>query len=168
MIVLPLLGLLTNCSSNTSDSESATLDLPVLSSPSRAKAWGAPQISQNKDGYKTVYTNPANDKEKVTITASRELMFFLYYPPHLKGTRMINGTPTKVNEAQLWKKSLIAGQKVKWYHAHLATTRHGNIFRTLGTELKDSSGNVGQYRLEIEGSKKQMQIWLSELTFGIK
>ena len=61
------------------------------------------------------YTNPANDKERVTITGSRELMFFLYYPPNLKGTRMVEGTATRVDEAQLWKTTLIARQKLKWY-----------------------------------------------------
>ena len=112
-----------------------------------------------------IYTNPGNAKEKVTITGSRELMFFLYYPPHLRGTRMINGNAVEIDQAQLWKKALIAGQNVKWYHAHLPSANYGGIFRTLGAELRDDSGRIGQYRIEVEGTKKQMQTWLSELTF---
>jgi len=168
IILLPLLAFLTHCSTNNPNSGSGTSTLPVLSSPARAKAWGAPQIVPTKDGYKMTYTNPANDKERVTITGSRELMFFLYYPPNLKGTRMVEGTATKVDEAQLWKTALIAGQKVKWYHAHLPSANYGNIFRTLGAELKDGAGNAGHYRIEVEGTKNQMQSWLSELEFDPK
>lgn len=164
IILLPLLGLLAHCSSNSSGAGAETL--PVLSSPARAKAWGSPQTVPTKDGYKMTYTNPVNGKEKVTITGSSELMFFLYYPPNLKGTRMVDGKATTVDEAQLWKKALVAGQTVKWYHAYLPSAHNGNIFRTLGTELKDSSGRTGQYRVEVEGTKNQMQSWLSELRFG--
>jgi len=111
------------------------------------------------------YTNPVNGKEKVTITGSRELMFFLYYPPNLKGNNIINGVATAVSEPQLWKKSLVAGQTVKWYHAYLPTADRGGVFKTLGTELKDNSANRGSYRIVVEGTKKQMQSWLSALRF---
>ena len=166
--VIPLLSflcLLTHCSSSPSDSSLATSTLPVLSSPARANAWGTPEKTRTKDGYKLLFTNPSNSKEKITIIGSRELMFFLLYPPHLRGNRMINGREIEVNEAQLWKKALVAGQTVKWYHAHLPSPDYGSIFRTLGTELKDRSGKIGQYRIEVEGTKNKMRNWLSELRF---
>ncbi len=163
LFFLPLLGLLTQCSSTNS----APAPLPTLSSPSLEKAWGAPGIVQTASGYTMTYANPVNGKEKLTITGSRELMFFLYYPPNLKGTDIINGVATEVSEPQIWKKSLIAGQSVKWYRASLPTADRGGVFKTLGTGLKDNSGSSGSYRIVAEGTKKQMQIWLSELGFGL-
>ena len=167
-LVIPLLSflcLLTHCSSTPPDSSLGPSTPPILSSPARANAWGPPERTKAKNGYSLLYTNPANSKEKLTITGSSELMFFLLYPPHLRGTRIVNGNTVQINEAQLWKKALVAEQTVKWYHAHLPSTHYGSIFRTLGTELKDGSGKIGQYRMEIEGTKNQMRNWLSELQF---
>jgi len=167
--VIPLicsLCFLTHCSSTTSESSLEASTIPVLSSPARANTWGIPEKTQMKDGYQLLYTNPSNSKEKLIITGSNKLMFFLLYPPHIKGTRIINGRAIEVDEAQLWKKALVADRTVKWYHAHLPSALHGSIFRTLGTELKDSSGKIGQYRIEVEGTKNQMRNWLSELTFS--
>jgi len=166
--VIPLicfLFFLTHCSSTTSESSLKAPTIPVLSSPARANTWGIPEKTQMKDGYQLLYTNPSNSKEKLTITGSNKLMFFLLYPPHIRGTRMINGRAIEVDEAQLWKKALVADQTVKWYHAHLPSAHYGSIFRTLGTELKDGSGKIGQYRIEVEGTKNQMRNWLSELSF---
>jgi hypothetical protein len=163
--LLSFLCLLSHCSSTPSDSSLGHSTLPILSSPARADDWGTPEKTQTKNGYKLSYANPANSKEKLTITGSDELMFFLLYPPHLRGTRIINGSAIEVDEAQLWKKSLVAEQTVKWYHAQLPSIHYGSIFRTLGTELKDGSGKVGQYRIEVEGTKNQMRNWLSELRF---
>ena len=166
--VIPLLSflcLLTHCSSTPPDSSIGLSTLPILSSPARANAWGPPEKTKAKNGYSLLYTNPANNKEKLTITGSSELMFFLLYPPHLRGTRIIDGNTFQVDEAQLWKKARVANQTVKWYHAHLPSTHYGGIFRTLGTELKNGSGKIGQYRIEVEGTKNQMQTWLSELRF---
>ena len=131
------------------------------------KSVGAPGIVQTASGYTMTYANPVNGKEKLTITGSRELMFFLYYPPNLKGTDILNGVATEVSEPQVWKKSLIAGQSVKWYHASLPSADRGGVFKTLGTGLKDNSGSSGSYRIVAEGTKKQMQTWLSELRFRL-
>lgn len=167
--VIPLVSflcLLTHCSSTPPGSSLGPSTLPILSNPTRANAWGAPKKTKTSDGYILLYINPANNKEKLTITGSSELMFFLLYPPHLRGTLIINGKTAQIDEAQLWKKALVAEQTVKWYHAHLPSTHYGSIFRTLGTGLKDSSGKIGQYRIEVEGTKNQMRNWLSELRFG--
>jgi len=84
--VIPLLSflcLLTHCSSTPPGSSLGPSTLPILSSPARANAWGPPERTKAKDGYSLLYINPANSKEKLTITGSSELMFFLLYPPHL-------------------------------------------------------------------------------------
>lgn len=160
-VTLPLLGLLAHCS--TPDSSSASL--PVLTNPSLERAWGQPTTIQSEKGYTMTYANPDNDREEFTITGSRDLMFTLYYPPNTKGTRIVNGVPKEVSEPQVWKKSQVLGQTVKWYYANFPTTDQGAIFKTLGTELKNSSGQSGQYRIVAEGSKNQMQSWLSGLRF---
>lgn len=159
--LLPYLFLLPQCSSGPSNEAS----LPVLRSPSRSKAWGNPEMEQTQRGYKLTYSNPSNDRERVTIEGSRSPFFFLYYPPNLVGTRKINGVATEINEAQVWKNSFILNQRVKWYHRTLPNDDYGAIFRTLGKELKTSDGRKGHYRIEVEGSKSQMQRWLSELRF---
>lgn len=160
LLLLPLLGLLTQCSSPDS-----AKPLTVLSSPARAKDWGPPQTVQGNGSYTKTYTNPINGKEKVTITGSREPMYFLYYPPNLIGTITQNGVTTQVNEPQVWMKSLVENQTVKWYQSTLPSDTKGSVFRTLGADLRDRSGNLGSYIIEIEGTKNQMRNWLSELRF---
>lgn len=161
--LLFLLPLLANCSSPQSSSSGP---LPVLSSPGRAAAWGKPQTVPTKDGYHTTYINPSNRKERIRIIASREMMPFLVYPPNITGTQIVNGVPTKANVPQTWNTASINGTKIKWYQSSFPSSQRAAIFRSLGTELKDSSGNRGQFRIQAEGTKNQVQTWLGELRLG--
>lgn len=158
-----LLPFLTQCSPSPSTTSGA---LPILSSPGRAQAWGKPQSVQTKDGYYTTYINPSNRKERIRIIASRQMMPFFVYPPNITGTQIINGVPTKADIPQSWKTASINGTKVKWYQSSFPSSQRAAIFRTLGVELKDSSGARGQFRIQAEGTKNQVQTWLSELRLG--
>jgi len=159
--LLPFVLLLPQCSSS-----SGTAEVPILASPARAQAWGSPGVTRTKKGYTMTYQNPSNSKERLVIKGSQKSFFFTLYPPNLIGTRIVNGTPTKISEAQLWQKSLVLGQTVKWYQRTLPTEQNGALFRSLGTELKTSDGRTASYRFEVEGTKNQMQSWLSELRFA--
>lgn len=160
---LTVLPFLSQCSS-TSPGEAAPL--PVLSSPARAAAWGAGQTVKTPEGYQTTYINPANRKERVRIIASRKLMFHILYPPTVKGTQTVNGVTTQVSEPQLWQSSYLNGEPVRWYQESFPTPERAAVFKTLGAEFKNGSGQGGQYRIEAEGTKNQMQTWLSELRFA--
>lgn len=167
LLLLPLLSLLTHCSSHTpSGSTSSKHPLPVLSSPSRAKAWGPATIEKKPHGYLSTYTNPANPKEILRIYGSKKLMPFFIYPPHIKGQKIVNGTPTNISQAQVWDKALLMNQSVKLYQATFASKTAAAEFHTLGTPLKDPSGINGNYRIEAEGTKNQVRTWLSELRFN--
>ena len=159
LLGLPILLLLPQCSSGPSDGAS----VPILSSPSRAQAWGRPKSEPTSRGYKLTYKNPSNSKERLTIEGSRSAFYHLLYPPNLIGTRTINGVSTEVNEPQVWQQALVANQRVNWYQRTLPNKDHGSIFRTLGEHLKNSDGVRASYRIEVEGSKNQMQRWLSEV-----
>jgi hypothetical protein len=112
------------------------------------------------------YTNPVNEKESLKIMGSNDAMFYVLYPPNLKGTRVIDGVPTPVSEPQTWKQTPVVGQPVKYYQRTLPTRTEGVLFRTLGQKLKAPNGSFGFYRFEVEGTKNQMQSWLSELRFA--
>ena len=161
ILILALAIFLPSCSSyNSSDKP-----LPVLTSPSRAQAWGSPKVTKTEDGYSLTYSNPSNDKESITIVGARKAMYQLYYPPNLIGTRTVNGIPTKIDEAQVWQRAMVAGRTVRLYQRFLSSSHHGSIFRTVGAELQNPTGGKGSYRIEIEGTKNQVQTWLSELRF---
>ncbi len=165
LLLLPLLPLVTQCSSSGGTTSSAS-SLPTLSSPARAKAWGAPETLKNANGYRTTYTNPANSKEKVSIIGSSKLMPFFVYPPRIKGTTVVNGAATSAGQPQLWNKSLIQGTTVKWYQVSFPSGDNGAKFTTLGIELKGQDGRNGQFKIEIEGSKNQVPSRLAELRFA--
>lgn len=159
LVVIPFL--LSHCASGPS----ADTPLPVLSSPSRAQAWGPPKTTSTKGGYRLTYTNPSNSKERLVIEGSPKPFYHLFYPPNLTGTRTVNGIAVEVNQAQMWQQSLVLNQPVKWYQRTLPSEDYGAIFRSLGAPLKTPSGSAGFYRVEVEGTKNQMQRWLSELRF---
>lgn len=161
LAILPFLFFLPQCSSGPS----GDAGLPVLKSPARARAWGAPRMEETGRGYKLTYSNPSNDRERLTIEGSRRPFYFLLYPPNLTGTRVLNGVSTEVNEPQVWQKSLVLNQTVKWYQRSLPDDDFGGLFRSLGAVLKNAEGETGSYRFEVEGTKNQMQRWLSELRF---
>lgn len=162
ILLFPFVVLFSGCSSGPSNDK----PLPVLRSPARAEAWGAPKREATKDGYRLTYTNPSNKRERLLIEGSRSSFYHLLYPPNCTGTRLVNGVPTRVSEAQMWQKSLVLNQPIKWYQRSLQADDFGAIFRSLGAELKAPDGSKGFYRIEVEGTKNQMQSWLSELRFG--
>lgn len=162
LLILLLLPLLAHCSSSSSNPTT----LPILASPARAQAWGAPQVVKNTNGYTSTYLNPANPTEKIRIIGSSKMMPFLVYPPNIKGTKIVNGIATQATEPQLWSKALIQGTTVKMYQATFPTAEKAAEFRTLGATIKDQSGGIGHYRVEVEGRKKQATTWLTELRFG--
>ena len=164
--LLLLLPFLTQCSSSSSSASSSSAPLPTLSSPARAKAWGAPKVEKTASGYLFAYVNPSNQKEQLRISGSREMMPFVVYPPNIKGTKMIDGVATQVKTPQMWNKALVQKTTVKWYQSSFPTAKRAAEFRTLGAFLKDNSGGSGHYRIEAEGTKDQMRNWLSELQFG--
>lgn len=163
---LLLLPFLAHCSSSSPNSGSNSSKLPILSSPARAKAWGAPRIAQAASEFQYTYINPANKNERVSIFGSRQMMPFFVYPPNIKGTKIVNGVATQADEPQLWSTSLVNGTSVRWYQSAFPTAQGIAKFRTLGVELKDQSGGRGNYRIEATGTKAQMQTWLTELQFG--
>jgi len=161
-LVLPFLA---QCSSSSTPASSDPL--PILSSPARAQIWGPPSLAQTANGYTATYINPSNPTEKLRIIGSHKTMPFFIYPPNIKGTKTINGVDPPANEAQIWQKVLVKGKTVKLYQATFANSQQAAEFHTLGTQLNDQSGGKGQYRFEIQGSKKQVQTWLSELRFDL-
>jgi hypothetical protein len=156
---LLLIPFLTHCSSTGSSSGK----LPILSSPARAQAWGAPKVSQTGNSYEATYVNPANSKERLTVTGSSQMMPFFVYPPNIKGTKIVNGIATQVREPQLWTKALVNGKPARWYQSSFPTAQEAAKFRTMGVHLKDQSGGSGTYRIEATGTKNQMRTWLTEL-----
>lgn len=158
-LIASTLFLLTQCASPNPET------VPKLASPARVEAWGPPQTIPTNDGYQRTYRNPDNEKERLKIIASNDAMYYVLYPPNLTGTRVIDGVATIVSEPQIWQQTPVAGQSVKYYQRNLPSENQGPLFRTLGRKLKAPDGSFGFYRFEVEGSKNQMQSWLSELHF---
>lgn len=162
LLSLPSFLCLVNCSTDSSSTEV----LPKITNPARAKAWGPPSTKRFPEGYQLSYTNPDNGREHLRIIASTKPTPYLLYPPNVTGTRMVNGVPTSVNEPQTWNKSLALGVPIKWYQKTLEGPDSSPLFRSLGQKLKSPEGNSGYFRFEVEGTKNQMQMWLSELRFA--
>jgi hypothetical protein len=156
----PLL-LLSQCAPGPSGGES----LPTLASPARARAWGSPSRELTDRGYVITYRNPSNSREELKIYGSRTSFFHLFYPPDIRGTSLINGVPTQISKPQTWSKAKILNQDVKCFQRFFPSSDDGAVFHTLGTDLRTPDGSRGFYRIEVEGTKNQMQRWLSELRF---
>ncbi len=167
LFLLLLLPFLTQCSSQSTSGSGSGAELPpILASPARAKAWGAPRTVKDSSGFISTYINPSNPKEMIRIFGTNKMLPFFVYPPNIKGTKIVNGVATQADEAQLWTKLPLVGKTAKLYQSSFPSASKAAEFRTLGMTLKDPSGNSGQYRIEAEGTKNQVRTWLSELRFG--
>jgi hypothetical protein len=160
LLIFPII--LASCVTSTTPKGEA---LPVLGSPARASAWGAPTMNKTSDGYEIVYQNPSNRNERVSIKGSRKLLYGLRYPPHIKGQSSEGGKVVKTATPQGWQKVKIAGQNAYLYQSHYPVDGRAARFKTLGEQLAGPSGTFGHYAVDIEGSNIQMRRWISELRF---
>ena len=160
LFLFPLI--LASCGSSSTPEGEA---LPVLGSPARAAAWGAPSITKVKNGYMMVYQNPSNNSEMLTIKGSRDLLFGLTYPPDIKGRKLVAGKMMETSTPQVWQKVQITGKDVYLYQSHAPLDGRGSRYKTLGEQLTGPQGIIGNYAVEIEGSNNQMRRWISELRF---
>lgn len=156
-----LAALLVSCGSGTPEHEA----LPMLASPSRQAAWGAPKVTQTDRGYELLYENPLNQAESLKIKGSRTFLYGLNFPPDIRGQKVVDGKKISTKTAQVWQKTEIAGKEVYLYQTHYPINSEGARHKTHCAELMNSRGVIGYYSVDIEGSKSQVNRWLKELRF---
>jgi len=87
------------------------------------------------------------------------------YAPPIWDLKKVDGKYEKTVIPQIWKKSNILGQDVRWYQEFTPNSERGAIFKTEGFQLKHPDGRKGNYRVTGEGTEASFRARLSQLSF---
>ena len=125
---------------------------PVLRSPAYEAKLGKPKVRMTAGGdYELNYANPAQPFDRLAIQAISRPFPKLNKVPKVSAEKEINGKLTGVMIPQKFRTVTIEGQQVRWFQESTAGGADGAYYTTEGFSLKDIFGNIGYYRLVMEG-----------------
>jgi hypothetical protein len=129
----------------------AGVKVPVVTSPSFEKKWGAPEIRTSESGnYELNYANPDQPFDRFVIQGSPVPFPPLTKAPMVNGEEMVNDELTAVEYPQEFRTVEVAGRQVRWYQESLSGGADGAYYATEGFALTDDKGRTGYYRMVVE------------------
>ena len=159
-ILLFFLPILTQCSTGPAKSAGP---VPTLHNRALQKSWGKPKSEQTSDGFRVTYTNPSYSSNRLTILAKKSMWASHQYPPNVEGQKLVNGNFIPTSKPQVFRSATIMGKRIKYYQTHEGSGADAPRFRTVGVQLTNPSGAVGNYLIDHEGEEKEFSLRLAEM-----
>jgi hypothetical protein len=140
------------------------ISVPVLSSPALDKRWGKPKLLVGpKGGYALRYQDPASPKRHLTVFGSplRYRTAGPLPPPYTKvGYRKESNAFSAVEISQTWRKTLIAGEDVRFCIGEANFIDPITQFSTETFRLTAPDGRTASYRIRCtsDSTKPEEQV----------
>lgn len=129
----------------------AGVKVPIVTSPSFERKWGAPEIRTSATGnYELNYANPDQPFDRLAIQGSPVPFPALTKAPKLTGEKMVSDELTPVEYPQEFRAVKVAGRQVRWFQESLSGGADGAYYATEGFALTDAQGRTGYYRMVVE------------------
>ena len=109
-LALFFLPILCQCSSNSAQTKAPA---PTLHNRALEKSWGKPKLEQTSCGYRVVYTNPSDKRNKLTINTRSRMWASHQFPPYVKRQELVNGEMKVTSTPQVFRNATVMGKRTK-------------------------------------------------------
>lgn len=127
------------------------------------KDWGKPKREQTSHGYRVIYTNPADSKNKLIINIQNRMWASHQFPPHVKGHQIVDGQTKETSTPQEFRVATVMGKRTKFYQMTEGVGTKANSYRAMGMRFTNPEGKVGYYLIDYEGEEKDFPLRLQEI-----